>query len=61
MDRSIVSKSTFDQATDHVTFHKDKTPLERLNAACFIINNIFQISPQTKVNRTTTSKRKHQI
>jgi hypothetical protein len=59
MDRSIVSKSTFEEADDHVTFYKDKTPLERLNAACFIINNIFQVTPQSKVDKTIISKRKY--
>ena len=43
MDRSVVSHSTFNEADDHVTFYKDKTPLERLNHACFIINSIFNL------------------
>ena len=28
MDRSIVSKSSYEDADDHTTFYKDKTPLE---------------------------------
>ena len=59
MDRSFVSSSTFVEADDHVTFYKNKTPLERLNAACFIINNIFQVNPTTKIDKKITSKRKH--
>ena len=59
MDRTVVSKSSFKDADDHVTFYKDKTPLERLNAACFIINSIFNSSPNCKVDRTITSSRKH--
>ena len=59
MDRTIVSISTFEEADDHVTFWKDKTPLERLNAACYIINSIFKITPQTKMDRKFTSKRKY--
>jgi hypothetical protein len=59
MDRSVVSHSTFNEADDHVTFYKDKTPLERLNHACFIINSIFNVTPFTKVDRTVTFARKH--
>ena len=59
MDRTVVSKSTFEEADDHVTFYKDKTPLERLNYACDIINSIFDSSPEQKVDRTVFSSRKH--
>ena len=59
MDRTVVSKATFEEADDHVTFYKDKTPLERLNHACFIINSIFNSSPNTKVDKTIISSRKH--
>ena len=59
MDRTVVSKSTFEEADDHVTFYKDKTPIERLNAACFIINNIFQVNAKTKIDKKVTAKRKH--
>lgn len=57
MDRSLVSQSTFEEADDHVTFYKDKTPLERLNHACYIINSIFNVTPFTKVDRTVTFAR----
>jgi len=59
MDRTVVSKLTFEQADDHVTFYEDKTPLERLNYACDIINSIFDSSPEKKVDRTIISSRKH--
>ena len=59
MDRTIVSKSSFKEADDHVTFYKDKTPLERLNYACDIINSIFNSSPNQKVDRSIISSRKH--
>ena len=59
MDRSVASKLTFEEADDHVTFYKDKTPLERLNYACDIINSIFDSKPDQKVDRTIISSRKH--
>ncbi len=59
MDRTVVSKSSFEEADDHVTFYIDKTPLERLNYACDIINSIFDSSPEKKVDKTIFSSRKH--
>ena len=59
MDRTVVSKSTFKQADDHVSFYKHKTPLERLAAAYFIINSIFNVKDYAKVDKTLTSSRKH--
>jgi hypothetical protein len=59
MDRTVVSKSSFLEADDHVTFYNDKTPLERLNYACDIINSIFDTTPEKKVDKTIFSARKH--
>ena len=59
MDRTVVSKSTFEQADDHVTFYKNKTPLQRLNYACDIINSIFNTTSEKKVDRSIISSRKH--
>ena len=59
MDRTVVSKSSFLEADDHVTYYNDKTPLERLNYACDIINSIFDTTPEKKVDKTIFSARKH--
>ena len=59
MDMSVISKSSFKEADDHVTFCENKTPLERLNYACDIINSIFDTTPHKKVDRTVFSSRKH--
>ena len=59
MDRTTVSKSTFKEADDHATYFKDKTPLERLNYACDIINSIFNSNPNLKVDRSIITYRKH--
>lgn len=59
MDRTLVSKSSFEEADDHVTFYKNKTPLVRLNYACDIINSIFNSSPDHKVDRTVIASSKH--
>lgn len=59
MDRTLVSISSFEEANDNVTFYIDKTPLERLNYACSIINSIFNVTPLEKVDRSVTFARKH--
>jgi len=59
LDRTKVSSLTFCEADDHVNYWLQKTVDERLNAACFIINQIFGVTPETKVDRTISEKRKH--
>jgi translation initiation factor 2B subunit (eIF-2B alpha/beta/delta family) len=58
LDRTKVTSLTFNEADDHLNYWLKKTEDERLNAACFIINQIFGVTPQTKVDRTITDKRK---
>jgi hypothetical protein len=58
LDRTIVTSLTFNEADDHVNYWLEKTEDERLNAACSIINQIFGVTPQTKVNRAVIDKRK---
>ncbi|MDB5211529.1 MAG: hypothetical protein JWQ30_2356 [Sediminibacterium sp.] len=52
---------SFEEADDHVTFWKDKTESERLNAACYLINQIFGVTEKTKIDWTITDKRKHPL
>jgi hypothetical protein len=59
MDRNKTTKSTFLEANDHTTYFINKTPIDRLNHACFIINNIFQVNPVQKINRNVIYSRKH--
>ncbi len=59
MDRSKITAQTFKEADDHMGYWQHKTEEERLNAACFIIHQIFGTTPFTKVDRTVFSKRKH--
>ena len=58
LDRTKITSLTFNEADDHVSYWLTKTEDERLNAACFIINQIFGVTPQTKVDRTIIDKRK---
>lgn len=56
MERTVTSRSSFKEADDHSSFYKNKTAKERLEAASFIINAIFQ---NPKVDRLVTGKRRH--
>jgi hypothetical protein len=59
LERSVLKSMTFEEADDHVTYWNNKTESERLNAACFIINQIFEVSSSDKIDFSFTDKRKH--
>ncbi len=58
LDRNHVSVMSFEEANDHTTYWLDKTEDERLNAACFLINQLYGVTPETKVDRTIIDHRK---
>ncbi len=58
IDRTNVTAMTFEEANDHITYWLDKTEDERLNAACFLINQLYGVMQETKVDRTITAHRK---
>ena len=60
MDRTVAVAQSYEDANNHTNYYDDKTPMERLNAACFIIYNIYGTNQYTKVDRTIISKRKHE-
>ena len=60
MDRTAFKAMTAAEADDHVTYWKDKSPRERLEAACYLINQAYGTTPQTKLDRTIFSKRKRE-
>lgn len=59
MDRSELRSMTLEEADDHVTYWNNKSEEERLNAACFLIHQIFGTTPGDKVNISFFDKRKH--
>jgi len=58
LDRNHVTAMSFEEADDHTTYWLDKTEDERLNAACFLINQLYGVTPHTKVDRTILDHRK---
>jgi hypothetical protein len=59
LDRMVLQSMTLEEADDHVTHWKNKTESQRLDAACFIINQIFNVSPTDKIDFKFSDKRKH--
>ncbi len=59
LDKSAFRAMTFREADDHVTFWNDKNEEERLNAACFLINQIYGVTRDTKIDFSITDKRKN--
>jgi hypothetical protein len=59
LERNVLTAMSFDEADDHVRYWEDKSMNERLNAACFIINQIFNVTPSSKIDMRFTDKRKH--
>jgi hypothetical protein len=59
LDRMVLQSMTLQEADDRVTYWKNKTQSERLDAACFIINQIFNVSPTDKIDFKFSDKRKH--
>lgn len=59
IERTEVKSMTFEESDDHVTWWEDKSPEERLNAACFLINQIFGVTQHTKVDKSIFDSRKH--
>ena len=60
MDRSVAVAQSFEEADDHISYWADRSPEERLDAACFIINQVYGVTPQTRVDRNCVSSRKHE-
>ena len=58
MNRSVISALSFEEADNHVEYWQNKTPMERLNAACFIINNLFNLTPSTRMQKDILTARK---
>jgi hypothetical protein len=58
LDKSVLKPMSFQEADDHVTYWENKSLSERMDAACSIINRIYGVTPETKVDRTITDKRK---
>ena len=58
MDKTAFKVGNAGEADDHVSEWRDKTPGERLEAAWFLINQVYGVNSKTRLDRTVFSKRK---
>lgn len=52
LDRTAFSAGSFQDANDHVSYWKDKTYKERLEAAWFLIMHAYGIDENTRMDKT---------
>ena len=57
-EQLIRSRSSFANEQEFINYYKTKTPYERLQAACLLINEVYNVTAETKVDRTIVSSRK---
>lgn len=48
-----------EEADQHYRHWKNKNQKERLEAACYLINQFYGTPPQTQIDKTIFTKRKH--
>ena len=60
LDRTAFKATNATDADDHVTDMKNKTCIERLEAAWFLINQLYGTTSKTRLDRTVFSKRKRE-
>jgi len=61
LDKTVFQAMKVEEAGNHAGYWKDKTLKERLNAACFLIHQFYGTTPQTPIDKTVFSKRKHSL
>ncbi len=59
LNRTAFKIQTFEESNNHYDYWKDKSHNERLDAAFYLINQVYNVTPLTRVDRTVFSKRKH--
>lgn len=59
LDKTAFQAMTLREADNHYDYWKDKSLKERLNAACYLINQFYGTTPQTPIDKTVFTKRKH--
>jgi len=59
MDKNAFKASTFEEADNHYGYWKDKSMTERLNAAFYLIQQVYGTTNTTPLDKKVFSKRKH--
>jgi hypothetical protein len=58
LDRTSFKATTVEKANDHISYWRNKSYKERLEAASFLIMHAYQIDINTRLDRSVFSKRK---
>lgn len=59
LDKTAFAAQSYEQADDHTSYWKTKTPGERLEAGFKLINQVYGTTNQTPLDRPVFSMRKH--
>ena len=59
LDKTAFSAQNLHEANNHYGFWKKKSQNERLDAAFYLISQAYNVTAETKLNKTVFSKRKH--
>lgn len=59
LDKTAIQGSKVEEADHHYGYWKTKSLKERLEAACYLINQFYGTTAQTPVDKTVFTKRKH--
>lgn len=60
LDKTVFQAMTVQEADHHYGYWKNKSLKERLEAAFYLINQFYGTTPQTPLDKTVFTKRKHQ-
>jgi hypothetical protein len=59
LDKTAFQGITVEEADRHCGYWKNKSLKERLDAACYLINQFSGTTPQTRLDKTVFTKRRH--
>ena len=59
LDKTIFQAMTVEETDVHYRFWKKKSMEERMQAACFLINQMYGITAQTPLQKKIFNRRKH--
>jgi len=59
IDKNEFKALSFVEADNHYGYWKNKSMKERLDTACYIIQQVYGTANSTSLDRTVFSKRKH--
>jgi hypothetical protein len=59
LDKTAFQGMTVEEADHHYGYWKNKSLKERLDAACYLINQFYGTTPQTRLDKTVFTKRRH--